>query len=127
MFTTVARMASALAIWGSAETAAIEKPTNVSSLKAVADQAANQFVYAAYAVCFRIAPYILARRQEITTISGTRYSAIREGAGSGLIVQKTSLKSGDPGITLSPTTASMENFLQLAIELPELLDKLGIR
>ena len=105
MLNTVAQALSALAIWKYTEsdTHAAEV-CDQAELKAHQAQAYEQFVVTAYMVAFALVPWLVGHDLEITTQNAVRYSA-----------------------ALDPANVSTENWLQLMMDLPGLIQVMGAR
>jgi hypothetical protein len=112
-----------LAVWHYLESASAKDEADPAELKSRIAHAHEGFVTGAYAVAFELVPRLLLHGEEITTQSEVRYMVTP--AGGGLLIQKMNLEPDNPGIVLDPDSASTENWLQLMIDLPELIGILG--
>lgn len=113
-------MLEALAVWRIAETGATQETSNVADLKAAAAQAADIFIARAYDLCFEITPYLLRCDNAIKTMNGVRYSA--SPANGGFVLQQ--MEPDSPGVFLTRYGAPIECFLQLAVDLRDILQAL---
>ncbi len=119
MIDSLAEATKYLAIWVAAETRATHETSSVADLKAATAKAATLFVKHAYEVAFELTHHLLRHEGEVITKSETRYTATA--TDGGIVVQKMDMDQDNPGLLLHPERASTENFLQLMIDLPELL------
>lgn len=134
MLNSLARAAQALAVWRYVESSSVRNDASSAELKGHAAQAHQRFVQAAYEVVFDLVPRLL-DFGEVVTKNEVRYQAAA-GAG-GLVIQKMNLDPDNPGIFLTPEGVSVsaaippappstENWLQLMMDLPELLEILEV-
>ena len=138
----IIRAAQALAVWKAIESGAMGK-MEPADRKAAEARACEEFVQAAYAVSFNLVLDFVRYEEEIayraaqghpkdtdqngaeiTTKNEVRYKAFT--GDGGFLVQKMNLNPGNPGVRLIPGEVPTENFLQLLIDLPDLLDTLPI-
>ena len=128
MLTSVVKALQALAIIRAAESeearTADDQAALKADIKAAIARASDQFVQAAYAVSFDLVSRMLAY-DEITTEFGVRYSATA--GGGGFVIQKIISHPDNPGMLLKPDRAVTSNWLQLMIDLPELLETLEVK
>lgn len=138
MLSTVARAAQALAVWRYLESSSARNDPAMSTqaeLKGHIAYAHQQFLRAAYEVAFGLVRPLL-DFGEVVTKNEVRYSAVT--GGGGFVIQKMNLDSDNPGLFLVPEGVrvpaavpipppSTENWLQLFIDLPELLEILGVK
>jgi hypothetical protein len=127
----IARAASALAIWKHAgdQASRAAAPSELPTAKAREAQAHEEFIHAAYAVAFDLCAYLYNYVQRhddrIVTKNEVAYAFATDNGG--FILQLMDLGPSNPGVPLRPDVASAENFLQLMIDLPELLETLGVK
>lgn len=136
MLKTVARAAQALAVWKYLESHGPESDmTTVSTHKSHVAHAYQQFLLSAYDVAFALVPRLL-EFGEVVTQNEVRYSAAA--GGGGFVIQKMNLDPDNPGLFLRPEGVtvpavvpipppSTENWLQLMIDLPEILELLEVK
>ena len=143
----IVRTAQTLAVWRAFESGAMGT-MELADRKAAEAKASEDFVTAAYGIAFGLVQDFVHYKNEIayradirskkvrpldtdagggeiTTTNEVRYSA--ETSGGGFLIQKMDLDPDNLGIRLLPGEASIENFLQLMIDLPELLEILPTR
>lgn len=128
MLKSVAEAVQALAILRAAEAHEAvgndDESLPMAEIKAAIARAHEQFVQAAYAIAFDLVPKLHARG-EITSQHNVRYSATP--AGGGFVVVKMNLDPKNPGTMLEPGSAPINTWLQLMIDLPELLETLEVK
>jgi hypothetical protein len=136
MLTAVAKAVQALAVWRYVESSSAQGDASQADLKSHAAHAHQAFTRAAYEVAFALVPRLL-EFGEIVTKNEVRYAPMVTRDGE-FIVQKMNLDPDNPGLFLTPEGVtvpavvpipppSTENWLQLFIDLPELLEILEVK
>ncbi|MBI2798017.1 hypothetical protein HYX70_01795 [Candidatus Saccharibacteria bacterium] len=123
MLDSVAKAARALAAWRAVESDAVED-MDAAVKKASIATAHEMFLREVYAIAFDLVPKIL-DHGEIAVVSEVHYSAVA--GGGGFIVQNMNFDHQSLGVLLMPNQVSIENWLQLMIDLPEILETLGVK
>lgn len=128
MLHAVALAAQALAVWRAAETDIIvgidDESLPTPEVKAFIAQAYEQFVQACFDVAFDLAPKLFSFG-EYTSAHDVRYTATP--SGGGLVIQKMDLDPANSGVMLVPGQVPINAWLQLIIDLPELLKALEVK
>lgn len=136
MLKSVARAVQALALWCHVESNSAEKLQVPESVRKSHMAAAHRnFIAAAYEVASSLVPLLL-DFGEVVTKNNIHYTAVA--GGGGFVVLKPGIDTDHPGIFMTPEGVtvpsavpipppSIENWLQLMGDLPDLLEILEVK